>query len=134
MKNLLFTSCLFSAIVSSALSLDTFSMSSVNGGAAAESPKRNFDDLDLGNSTQAVDGILTVSFTGTGKVVQGAEGGHYAAPFVSGMLARLLSDTPAVLGMHGDAQRSAAMMQLLVAHAAVLQMPQRAHEGYGLPL
>lgn len=60
-------------------------------------------------------------------------GTSMAAPFVSGVLARALSDTPAVLGMMGDAQRSAAMMQLLVARATLMRMPQRSHEGHGWP-
>jgi subtilisin len=60
-------------------------------------------------------------------------GTSMAAPFVSGVLARVLSDTPKVLHMIGDAQRSAAMIQLLVARASLMGMPQRSHEGHGWP-
>lgn len=56
-----------------------------------------------------------------------------AAPFVTGLLARVLSDTPEILGMYGDEKRSAAMTQLLVARARLMQMPQRSYEGWGLP-
>jgi len=84
-----------------------------------------------------------VQFTAPGHaIVSTFPGGQWwydsgtsmAAPFVAGILARLLSDTPAVLGMFGGAERSAAMLQLLVGSAIVLQLPQRAQEGYGLPL
>lgn len=83
MKKLVLTSCLALSIASGLLA-DTFSFSSINGGAALGSPKLNLDNLVLGNSTQWADGTLKVSFTGSGQVVQGAASGLYAAPFVSG--------------------------------------------------
>ncbi|HEX2861219.1 MAG TPA: VPDSG-CTERM sorting domain-containing protein [Lacunisphaera sp.] len=83
MKNLLLTS-LLALSLSSGLLADTFTVSSVNGGAAAGSPKLNLDNLALGNSLQWADSVLKVSFTGTGQVVEGAASGLYAAPFVSG--------------------------------------------------
>jgi subtilisin len=60
-------------------------------------------------------------------------GTSMAAPFVTGLLARVLSDAPEILGMYGDEKRSAAMTQLLVARARLMQMPQRSQEGWGLP-
>ncbi len=83
MKNLLRTSFL-ALCLTSGLFADSFSVSSINGGAATRSPKLNFDTLVLGNSAQWADATLHVSFTGTGQVVQGAASGLYAAPFVSG--------------------------------------------------
>ena len=56
-----------------------------------------------------------------------------AAPYVSGMLAVALSDNGNVLAMAGNAERSAAMLQMLVSRARVLGLPQRAQEGFGLP-
>jgi hypothetical protein len=83
MKNLLLVSSLALGLAASAFA-DSFTLSSVNGGAAFGSPKLNLDGLLLGNSAQAADATLTVSFTGSGAVVQGAENAVYAAPFVSG--------------------------------------------------
>jgi Subtilase family len=61
-------------------------------------------------------------------------GTSMAAPFISGILARLLSDNTNILKMAGDAQRSAAMLQMLVGRARVLGLPQVSQEGYGLPI
>lgn len=83
MRKLLLGSLLASVLSSAALA-DTFTLSSVNGGAATGSPRLNFDSLDLGAGTQWADSVLQVSFTGTAQVVQGAASGLYAAPFVSG--------------------------------------------------
>jgi hypothetical protein len=83
MKKLIYASLLALGLVP-ALFADTFSVSPVNGGAATGSTKLNFDDLSLGNSAQWADASVQVSFTGTGKVVQGALSGEYAAPFISG--------------------------------------------------
>jgi hypothetical protein len=44
-----------------------------------------------------------------------------------------LSDNTNVLNMMGSAERSAAMVQMLVGRAKTLKLPQKAHEGYGLP-
>jgi subtilisin family serine protease len=60
-------------------------------------------------------------------------GTSMAAPFISGILARLLSGNLNILEGFGNAERSAAMMQMLIARANVLGMPQAVHEGYGLP-
>lgn len=60
-------------------------------------------------------------------------GTSMAAPFISGLLARLLSDNGNILNMMGNAQRSAAMLQMLVGRARRLGLPQGAQEGYGLP-
>jgi len=57
-----------------------------------------------------------------------------AAPFIAGLLARLLSDNTAILKMKGDASRSAAMLQMLVGRARKLGLPQTSQEGYGLPI
>ncbi len=83
MKKLLLTSAVFAGLLTG-LCANTFSVSSVNGGAATGSTKLNFDDLTLGNATQSADANVQVSFTGTANVVQGASSGVYAAPFVSG--------------------------------------------------
>lgn len=83
MKKLVFTS-LLSLGLFSGLFADSFSVSSVNGGAATGSTKLNFDTLSLGNASQWADANVQVSFTGTGKVVQGALSGEYAAPYISG--------------------------------------------------
>lgn len=83
MKKLILASFVSFGLISSLIG-NTFSVSSVNGGAATGSTKVNFDGLTLGNSTQWADSNVQVSFTGTGKVVQGASSGEYAAPFVSG--------------------------------------------------
>jgi subtilisin family serine protease len=60
-------------------------------------------------------------------------GTSMAAPFISGMLAQLLSNNANVLKMMGSAERSAAMLQMLVGRAKTLKLPQTAQEGYGLP-
>jgi subtilisin family serine protease len=60
-------------------------------------------------------------------------GTSMAAPFISGLLARLLSNNGNILNMIGNAQRSAAMLQMLVGRARLLGLPQGAMEGYGLP-
>jgi len=95
--------------------------------------------------------IYLASFSNFGPQVQFAAAGHaivstfpgnqwwfdsgtsMAAPFLSGVLARLLSNEPAVRDLFGDAGRSAAMLQLLIRRATALRLPQRAQEGYGLP-
>ena len=60
-------------------------------------------------------------------------GTSMAAPFIVGILARLLSTNGNILSMAGNAVRSAAMMQMLVSRAKVLKLPQSSQEGYGLP-
>lgn len=62
-----------------------------------------------------------------------SSGTSMAAPFVSGVLARLLAGNTNILNMIGDAERSAAMLQMLVGRARLLGLPQPAQEGYGLP-
>ena len=84
MKKLILASFVSFGLLSSLIG-NTFSISSVNGGAATGSTKLNFDDLTLGNSNQWADTNVNVSFSGTGKVVQDASSGEYAAPFVSGL-------------------------------------------------
>lgn len=81
MKNLLLASLL--ALGASSLVAAPFSISSVNGGAATGSTKLNFDDFALGN-TGGTKGLVTLSFTGDGKVVTGFQSGKYARPFLSG--------------------------------------------------
>jgi subtilisin len=95
--------------------------------------------------------IYLAAFSNFGPQVQFAAPGHavistfpnnqwwfdsgtsMAAPYVAGMLARVLSNNPAVLTAAGDAARSAAMLGLLIGGARALRLPQRGQEGYGLP-
>ncbi len=60
-------------------------------------------------------------------------GTSMAAPFITGVLARLLSNNTNILNMMGDAERSAAMLQMLIGRARLLGLPQRFQEGFGLP-
>jgi subtilisin family serine protease len=109
-------------------------------------------DVHVSKERSAVDpDIFLATFSNYGPRVQFTAPGHaivstfpggqwwfesgtsMSAPFVSGVLARALSDTPAVLGSTGNAQRSAAMIQLLVGVAMLLNMPQKSHEGWGWP-
>lgn len=84
-----------------------------------------------------------VQFTAPGHaIVSTFPGGEWwfdsgtsmAAPFISGMLARLLSANTNILNMTGTVERSAAMRQMLVSRAKVLQLSQPSQEGYGLPV
>ena len=95
--------------------------------------------------------VFLASFSNFGPQVQFAAPGHaivstfpsdewwfnsgtsMAAPFVTGMLARFLSANNNILNMAGNEQRSAAMLQMLIARGRVLQFPQVSQEGYGLP-
>jgi subtilisin len=83
-----------------------------------------------------------VQFTAPGHAIVSAfPGGEWwfnsgtsmAAPYVTGILAALLSANANVLQMMGNAERSAAMLQMLVGRARVLGLPQSIEEGYGLP-
>ena len=94
--------------------------------------------------------IFLAKFSNYGPQVQFAAPGHaivstfpggawwfdsgtsMAAPFVTGVLARLLSDNNNILAMAGTAERSAAMLQMLVGRAHMLGLPQAVMEGYGL--
>lgn len=108
--------------------------------------------VHISNQRSRVDpDVFLASFSNYGPQVQFIAPGHaivstfpgnqwwfnsgtsMAAPFVSGVLARLLSDAPAVLNQIGDAQRSAAMIQLLIARSTLIGMPQRSQEGHGWP-
>lgn len=60
-------------------------------------------------------------------------GTSMAAPFITGVLGRLLSDNANILNMMGNADRSAAMLQMLLGRARLLGLPQPYHEGFGLP-
>ena len=60
-------------------------------------------------------------------------GTSMAAPYISGLLAALLSANNNVLQMPGSAERSAAMLQMLVSRARILGLPQVVQEGFGLP-
>jgi hypothetical protein len=84
MKKLILASTLALGLVSG-LFADNITFVPVNGGAAAGSPKINFDNLNLGSATQVVNSDLTVSFADGAAVVQPPNvNGVYAAPFVSG--------------------------------------------------
>ena len=54
------------------------------GGAATGTVRENFDTLSLSGAGGTTASGITVSFTGDGKVVTGAAGGQYAAPYLSG--------------------------------------------------
>lgn len=58
-------------------------VSSVVGGAAAGSNKSNFDACALG-AGGCVDGGVTATFSSDGQVVNGAQAGVYAPPYLSG--------------------------------------------------
>lgn len=84
-----------------------------------------------------------VKFTAPGHAIISAfpdnrwwiqSGTSMAAPFVTGILARLLSGNSNVLNMMGNAQRSAAMLQMLIGQARRLLLPQMPQEGFGLPV
>ncbi len=106
----------------------------------------------VSNQRSAIDpAIFLAAFSNFGPSVQFTAPGHaivstfpgngwwfnsgtsMAAPFISGMLARLLSDNGNILNMLGSAERSAAMLQMLVGRARLLSLPQVSQEGYGLP-
>jgi subtilisin family serine protease len=83
-----------------------------------------------------------VQFTAPGHaIVSTFPGGEWwfdsgtsmSAPYISGVLAALLSANGNVLQMPGTAERSAAMFQMLFGRAHVLGLPQVVQEGYGLP-
>lgn len=106
----------------------------------------------VGNQRSTVDpAVFLASFSNFGPKVQFTAPGHaivstfpggewwfnsgtsMAAPFVAGMLALLLSGRPDILAMPANAAKSTAMLQMLIAGAKLLGLPQRSHEGYGLP-
>jgi len=83
-----------------------------------------------------------VNFAGPGHgIVSTFPGGQWwissgtsmAAPYVTGMLARLLSQHNHLLGELGTADRSARMLKLMIDAAGRLGLPQRVQEGYGTP-
>lgn len=82
MKKLLLASSL-AFLVTAGLRADTFSLTAINGGAPTGTTLINFDSFALGNSSQS-EGILSVSFSGPAKVVNGSVTNQYAAPFLSG--------------------------------------------------
>lgn len=107
----------------------------------------------VSNQRSTVDpAIFLASFSNYGPQVQFTAPGHaivstfpnggwwirsgtsMAAPFVSGILARFLSGNPNIMAMERNQLRSAAMVQMLIARAKVLRLPQAAQEGYGLPV
>lgn len=122
-----------------------------SGRAGAFPPISSFQSL-VSNERASVDpDVFLAAFSNFGPRVQFMAPGHaivstfpggqwwfdsgtsMAAPFVAGVLARALSDAPEILNMFGDEKRSAAMTQLLVTRATRMGMPQRSHEGWGLP-
>lgn len=94
--------------------------------------------------------IYLAAFSNFGPQVQFAAPGHaiistfpdnqwwfdsgtsMAAPYVAGILARVLSNSPQVLNAPADAARSTAMLGLLIGGARALRLPRRVQEGYGL--
>jgi len=113
--------------------------------------EQDFQQHVSDNRSEVDDRIFLAAFSNFGPRVQFTAPGHaivstfpgggwwflsgtsMAAPFVTGMLARLLSDNPNILNALGNADRSAAMRQMLVGRAKALKLPQTAYEGYGLP-
>ena len=66
---------------------NAITISSSTGGAPTGANLVNFDKLPLGNgggTATGPSGTVNVSFTGDAKAVQGALGGQYAAPVLSG--------------------------------------------------
>lgn len=61
------------------------------GGAPTGVSYANFDNLPLG-AAGGVSGGITVSFSGTGQAVQGAQSGMYAAPYLSNGNGALFGD------------------------------------------
>ena len=82
MKKLLLASSLVLSLATATFA-DTFTLTSINGGAATGSTLYNFDNLNLGSATQSVGG-LTLGFGSSAKVVTGSVNLQYAAPYLSG--------------------------------------------------
>jgi hypothetical protein len=81
MRNFL-AACALAAAVGATGANASIMVNAVIGGAPAGVAYVNFDNLALGNAGGTSGGIQ-VSFTGDGKIVQGAASGLYAAPYLS---------------------------------------------------
>ncbi|HEX3755495.1 MAG TPA: PEP-CTERM sorting domain-containing protein [Rhizomicrobium sp.] len=84
-RNFLYASAAAAILIMPALpALAAPVLSASTTGAPAGMFYANFDNLAAGNAGGAVNGDITVSFTGDAQTVTGALSGQYAAPYLNG--------------------------------------------------